>query len=112
MPDHPELDLLEALMEVSSEDEDDDHKIVLRYERERKKKERNKRQKAEIDLSAPYQAPKEMKLKRYVPSVTIEQLVDQVRTKQTKIAEKKDETDLHKTAIKKPKAKTEETEVI
>ena len=57
--DHPELDLLNVLMDVSSDEEFDDSS-VLKLERERKKKERTKMRKLlATDLLVPELAPDE-----------------------------------------------------
>ena len=66
MPDHPELDLLEVLLDVSSE-EDSDDSSVLKIERERKRKERKKMRKLLYDPLEPEPLPKKVLESRASP---------------------------------------------
>ena len=81
--EHPESDLLEALLEASS-DEDEGQTNVLKMESKRKKKERNKRKMVGVDLCAPYpvtstfHVPKRPK-KCLSPTVPIEKLEEQIK---------------------------------
>ena len=51
MPDHPDVDLLEVLMDASSDEEEIVSKSLLEKERERKRNERNKMKMVGIALS-------------------------------------------------------------
>ena len=72
MPDHPELDLLEVLMDVSSDEEDTHPRSLLEIERERKRNVRNKLKMVGIALSVTAASTVEHVAKPQAPAVPIE----------------------------------------
>ena len=79
MPDHPELDLLDVLMDVSSDEEDCHPRSLLEEERERKRKERNKLKMVGIALSVMAVPTVEPVTKPQAPVMPIENLEQQVK---------------------------------
>ena len=80
MPDHPELDLLEVLMDVSSDEEESHHKMsLLEEERERKRNERNKRKMVGAALSVTVDPIVELLSKPRAPAEPVENLEQQIK---------------------------------
>jgi len=81
MPDHPELELLPALLDVSSDEEEDctHQRSLLEQERERKRKERNKLRMVGIALSVTAVPTVELVTKLQAPAVPIENLEQQIK---------------------------------
>ena len=80
MPDHPELDLLEVLMDVSSDEEESHHKMsLLEEERERKRNERNKRKMVGATLSVMVDPTVELLSMPSTPAEPIEKLEQQIK---------------------------------
>ena len=79
MPDHPELDLLGVLMDVSSDEEDTHPRSLLEEERERKRKERNKLKMVGIALSVTAVPTVKQVAKLQAPLVPIENLEQQIK---------------------------------
>ena len=79
MPDHPELDLLDVLMDVSSDEEDCHPRSLLEEERERKRKQRNKLKMVGIALSVTAVPTVEPVSKPKAPAVPIENLEQQIK---------------------------------
>ena len=76
MPDHPELDILNVLMEDLDEVEDT-HTSVLQVERERKRKERNKRKMLKVGLPTTSVAPGfKLTSRRTAPTCTLEKTIN------------------------------------
>ena len=74
MPDHPELDLLGVLMDVSSDEEETPPRSLLEIERERKRNVRNKLKMVGIALSVTAAPTVEHVAKPQAPAVPIENL--------------------------------------
>lgn len=79
MHDHPELDMLELLMEVSSDEDADEVTSLLKGERKRKRKERNKRKMLEFALSSSIRVTNTPQFRRQTPNIPIELLEVQVK---------------------------------